>query len=286
MAAAEAPGRIRPATQDDVPAIRALLASHGNDGPIIYGDIVGPYVRHLIDHGRSLVSVAADEIVGFAAAVDTGRGRHLADLFVQIDRLGQGIGRPLLDAVLDGAVDRTTFASDDPRAMPLYIRAGMAPLWPGVYLEGTAGLLRRSAGSLPTEPASAARIADLEQAWTGEDRRLDHVFWASQVDADSFVVFDGGEAVGAGYARARQISPVRVLDRLVVRPDADPVPTTLSAIRRAARGGDVRLCVPGPNPVLGQLLDMGFRVEDRDTYMATRPDLIDPTRLLPNLGMR
>jgi GNAT superfamily N-acetyltransferase len=286
MAAAGAPGRIRPATVDDIPSIRSLLAGHGNDGPVIYGDIVGPYVRHLIDHGRSLVSVVDDEVAGFAAAVDTGRGRHLADLFVRPDRLGQGIGRPLLDAVLDGAVDRTTFASDDPRAMPLYIRARMAPLWPGVYLEGTAGLLRRSAAGLPTEPASAARIADLEQAWTGEDRRVDHVFWASQVDADSFVVVDGGEVIGAGYARARQISPVRVLDRFVVRPEADPVAATLSAIRSAARDGDVRLCVPGPNPVLGPLLEMGFRIEERDTYMATSPDLIDPTRLLPNPGMR
>jgi hypothetical protein len=38
MARSEVP--IRAATQDDVPSIRTLLASHGNDGPIVYGDIV------------------------------------------------------------------------------------------------------------------------------------------------------------------------------------------------------------------------------------------------------
>jgi GNAT superfamily N-acetyltransferase len=285
MAAEGAKGRIRPATQDDVPAIRALLASHGNDGPIIYGDIVGPYVRHLIDHGRSLVSVADGEVVGFTAAVETGRGRHLADLFVRPDRLGQGIGRPLLDAVLDGADQRSTVASDDPRALPIYVRAGMMPLWPTLYMEGAATGLTRSGPLLSTEPATAARIAEIERGWTGQDRLPDHAFWASQLDADPFVVLDGGEVVGVGYGRARQASPVRALDRLAIHPDADPLAPTLAGIVRAARDGTVLVCVLGPSPLVRPLLDAGFRIADRDTYMASRDDLIDPARLIPNPGM-
>jgi GNAT superfamily N-acetyltransferase len=278
--------KIRPATADDVAAIRALLASHGNDGPIVIGDTVGPYLRHLFDHGRSLVSIAAGEVVGFAAALDTGRGWHLADLFVRLDRLGQGIGRPLLDAVLAGAADRTTFASDDPRALPLYVRAGMTPRWPSLYVEGAVASLPASVGTLRTEPASPERIADLEHAWTGQDRRIDHEFLASQLDADSFVVLDDGEVVGAGHARARQASVLRALDRFLVHPDADPVSVTMAAIRRAGRSGGTLICVQGPSPVLRPLLDLGFRIPDRDTYMATDPDLFDPARLIPNPGIR
>jgi len=286
MAMGRAAPAIRPAALDDVPSIRAILASHGNDGPIVHGDVVGPYLRHLIEHGHTLVAADDGELVGFAATVDTGRGRHLADLFVRTDRLGQGIGRPLLDAVFEGAADRSTFASDDPRALPLYVRAGMSPLWPSIYLEGTAANLGESASGPRTEAATAGRIAGIELDWSGEDRRVDHGFWASQIEADSFVVLDAGAVVAAGHARARQASAVRVLDRLVVHPDAEPVGPTIAALRRAARDGPVFICVQGPSPVLRALLEAGFRVADRDTYMASRPDLIDPARLIPNPGMR
>jgi GNAT superfamily N-acetyltransferase len=277
---------IRSASHGDIPEIRAILASHGNDGPIVNGDIVGPYLRHLIDHGRTLVSVADSEVVGFGATVNTGRGWHLADLFVRLDRLGQGIGRPLLDAVFDGADERSTVASDDPRALPLYVRAGMTPLWPSLYMEGTVDGVRNSGPPLSTEAATATQIAEIELGWTGQDRRLDHEFWASQIDADSFSVVDRGKVVAVGHARARQASPVRALDRLVVHPDADPLAATLAGIIRAARDGAVLVCVMGPSPLVRPLLAAGFRVADRDTYMASRADLIDPARLIPNPGMR
>ena len=59
--------------------------------------------------------------------LDTGRARMLADLFVEPGRLGQGLGRPLLTALFEDAPVRATFASSDPRALPLYVRAGMTP---------------------------------------------------------------------------------------------------------------------------------------------------------------
>ena len=127
---------IREATEDDLPAIRAILAAHGNDGAIVIADVVGPYLRHLIAHGRARVAIEDGAVVGFGATVDAGGSGHLADLFVRADRLGQGIGRPLLDAVFGDAERRTTFASDDPRALPIYVRAGMRPFWASLYVEG------------------------------------------------------------------------------------------------------------------------------------------------------
>ena len=276
---------IRAATDDDVPGIRAVLAGHGNDGPVVIADVVGPYVRHLISRGMAQVAVDGESIVGFAAALDTGRSIQLADLFVHVDRLGQGTGGPLLDAALGPPRPRTTFASDDPRALPLYVRAGMMPLWASLYVEGSASSLPEPSRAVTTEPAQPDALAALELSWTGYDRSADHAFWATMADADLFVVRDGGEVAGFGCGRVRQQVATRVLDRLVIHPDADPVATTLAAVARAARGGPVTTCLLGPHPALRPLLETGFKVVDRDQCMASDPGLVDPTRLVPNPGM-
>jgi GNAT superfamily N-acetyltransferase len=276
---------IRRATLEDVPAIRVLLAAHDNDSPVTSVDIVGPYVRHLIRHAIALVTERDRELVAYGAAVDTGIARHLADLFVRADLLGRGIGRPLLASVMGDAPQRTTFASADPRAIPLYVRAGMAPLWPSFYLEGTAAALRAPGPSIRIEPADPARLASLERAWTGHDRSTDHLFWASQAEAEGFVVLDAGEATAFGYARARQVGVARTLDRLLVRPDGEPVRPTVAAIRHAGRGGAVMANVAGPSAVLPALLAAGFKITDHDQFMASDPGLVDPARLIPNSGM-
>jgi GNAT superfamily N-acetyltransferase len=276
---------IRTATTDDIPAIRSILAAHGNDGPIVTVDIVGPYVRHLVHHHRAMVSATGGDVLAFGAVVDAGVAVHLADLFVRPDLLGRGLGRPLLATLFADAPRRTTFASSDPRAVPLYVRAGMAPLWMCAYLEGAAGVLPAPPAAIDVDRAEPARLAALELAWTGVDRSVDHAFWGSQGEADSFVVAVDGAPAAIGHARARQAVPVRVIDRLLVRPGAEPVAPTLAALTRAARGGSVAAFVQGPSPVLRVLLDLGFVILDRDQYMASGPDLVDPSRLIPNPGM-
>ena len=281
------PVDLRPATEDDLPAIRAILAAHGNDGAILFGDIVGPYVRHLLTFGRARVAVEDGEIVGFGAAIDTGRAVHLADLFVRPDRLGMGIGRPLLAEVFGDAERRTTFASDDPRALPIYVRAGMLPLWASLYIEGPARLLPEPPPAISFRPMDAVALNEQERQWTGHDRAADWAHWTTQAGADNFAVVDGGAVVAIGTARTRQASPVRALSRLVVHPDTgvDPVPPTLAALRRAGGNGPVLAAVQGPSPVVRPLLEAGLRVVDRDQFMASEPDLIDPARLIPNSGM-
>jgi GNAT superfamily N-acetyltransferase len=278
---------IREATDDDLPAIREILAAHGNDGPIVVADVVGPYLRHLMAHGRARVADEDGSIVGFGATLDAGRSVHLADLFVRPDRLGQGIGRPLLDAVFGDAEHRTTFASDDPRALPIYVRAGMRPLWASLYVEGPSSRLPAPPAALMTRDATPDELAAFEEAWRGHGRLADWRHWAAQPAADTFVVLDGEVVVGIANGRARQAIAVRVLNRLVVHPDAgvDPVPVTLAALARAGREGIVLAAVPGPSPVVRPLLDLGFRIADRDQFMASEPDIVDPARMIPNPGM-
>ena len=81
------------------------------------------------------------------------------------------------------------------------------------------------------------------------------------------------------------MTDVRTLDRLLVRPGADPVAPILLALRRAGHGGRVQSVLPGPNPVLPVLLEHGFRIVDHDQYLASSPELVDPARRLPNPGM-
>jgi GNAT superfamily N-acetyltransferase len=276
---------IRPAALADLAAIRSILAAHGNDGPVVIGDVVGPYVAHLIGRGGARVALVDETIVGFGAAIDTGRSIHLADLFVDPARLGQGIGKPLLAAVLDGAERRTTFASEDPRALPLYVRAGMQPMWTSLYVQGPSAALPRRAAGPVAETATTDELAALERDWTGIDRSIDHAFWGTIPDGDGFVIRDGSAVAAFGYARTRQAVPIRVLDRLVIHPDADPVATSIAALDRAGRGGPVHVCLLGPHTVLRSLLEHGFRVVDRDVYLASDPAIVDPIRLVPNPGM-
>lgn len=298
MAASDArePAVIRDATLDDVPAIRAILAANGNDDPAgqLRGpDIVGPYVRHLVRRHRAMVSeLPGTGVVAFGAVADVGVSWHLADLFVQPSRLGQGIGRPLLGALYGDRWPRTTFASDDPRALPLYVRAGMAARWVVLYLRGGQEQARRAAadpraGALEVVDADPAELTALELAWTGADRTRDYELWASWPGADPFVVRDARGPVALGSGRDRQIGPAaRAVDRLVVRPGAEPVGPVLAAIARSVASGDrVEVSIPGPHPALPVLLELGFRVDDRDTYCAGPTDPLDPALRLVNGGL-
>jgi GNAT superfamily N-acetyltransferase len=286
---------IRAATPVDIPAIRAILAAHGNDDPPGERrgpDVVGPYVAHLVARHRVLVAETPEGVVAFGGVVDTGRSFMLSDLFVRPDRLGRGIGGPLLAALFEGCSPRVTLASDDPRALPLYVRAGLVPRWPALYLRADGSVASRAgvhAGAhlLETVDADPALLAALERDWTGADRPADHAFWAALPGADPFLVRDDAGPVAIGYGRDRQTEPdARTLDRLVVRPGAAPNGPVLAALARAAgRGATVDLCLPGPNPALRVLLDLGARVVDRDTYMAGPVDVVDPERLVPNNGM-
>ena len=278
-------GVIRVATPDDAPAIRAILAAHGNDGPVVTVDVVGPYVRHLIDRHRALVTVEDERVVAFGAVADAGVAHHLADLFVAPDRLGRGIGRPLLAALFGDAPRRTTFASGDPRALPLYVRAGMVPLWPLIGLRGAADSVPEPEPGIEVVGAEAGELSALEAAWSGHGRPIDHAYWGAAADSDPFLVLEWGRPVALGYARARQSAPVRVVARLVVRQDADPVGPALAAIRCAGGGGLVDVGVPGPSPVLPVLLRAGFRIDERDTFMASDATLVDPARLIPDGGL-
>lgn len=278
---------IRRAATDDIPAIETVLMAHDEQpfgsAPLEPG-AYDRYFRHLLARGTVVVAEAGDRVIGFGASVDTGRAVHLADLFLLPSELGRGLGARLLAAVLPEGRPRTTFASNDPRAMHLYVRAGMTPLWPSFYVLGSVG--RLPVGSEEIVDASPDDVARVEAGWTGIDRTADHRLWAEDPAGRTFLVRAGGRDVAAGRARRRVRGEGRWLQRLIVAPDADPVPAMVAGLRAGALpDGSIGTCVPGPSPILPILLAAGFRIADRDTFMASGADLIDPERSLVDTGI-
>jgi GNAT superfamily N-acetyltransferase len=270
---------IRPATDADIAAMIAIHDANDSPPPDAPAAVPGAresYFHHLLARARVLVADGGGDVVGFGAAVDTGRARHLADLFTVPDRAGDRIGGRLLEELFEDRWPRTTFASDDPRAMRLYVGAGMRPYWPNFYMVGDARRLPGPDG-LVVATASAGEVARIEAGWTGIDRSADHELWAARAGDRPIVVRarDGGP-VAVGHSRPQMRGAGRWLERVSVAPDAESAGPIVAAFRAGADDdGRIGGCLLGVNPALPVLLDAGFRIADRDTAMASDPSLID-----------
>jgi GNAT superfamily N-acetyltransferase len=281
---------IRPATTDDIQALEVVLVANETptpDEPPFPLGVQEPYLRHLVEDGTVAVAEVEGVVVGFGAAVFTGRTTHLADLFVLPAYHGRGLGGQLLRTVLGERWPRTTFSSDDPRAMPLYIRAGMAPLWPNLFLAGDPRELTVTDGATRTEEIAFDELVRIERGWYELDRSRAVPYWATLPSAQAFVVTGGrGKTVAATLIRRRLNGVGRWVDRAVVAPSVEPLDPLLAVMRIPGEPQElIGASVPGPSPVLPVLLGAGFRIKDRDTYMASDPTVVDPTRHLTNTGI-
>jgi hypothetical protein len=127
---------------------------------------------------------------------------HLAELFVRPDRLGRGIGGRLLTEVMAGTEERVTFASSDPRALPLYVRHGMRPVEPLLYLRGD----RRAVGLLPVagvsvEVVDPEDVVGLDSRASGRGRSEDLAFLSGRGPPHSCAAAAGRQWATASVAR-------------------------------------------------------------------------------------
>lgn len=205
-------------------------------------------------------------LTGYSGVRPVGGATMLTDLFVDPSRHGGGVGRALLDVALDGAGELLTFASRDPRAMSLYVRYGMVPRWPLLYLSGPAA----PRGPFVLDLVAPDEAAAAEKALNGRDRRPDYAFWAGFPGATGLVVRDGAAVVAAGAAGRGRVF------HLVTAEGRDPA-ATLAAAFGATRAERVALCLPGPHPALPSLLATGWRIDDLDHHLSSRPDLVSST---------
>ena len=274
---------IRPATRHDLPQIARILAANGE--PVELPGVEGyPYLEFLLERGRMAVSVVHGRVGGFVSVVRVGDASVVSDLFIDPARHGHGHGSALLAATLDEDGPRMTFSSGDPRALPVYVRAGMRPWWPNLYVQADPAALAR----LPADPAFVAEPATLEATTaaaltlTGIDRSADFAFYAAQPDAAGFVIRDAGAVAAVAWASRDDEGAGRQVDHASIARDADAGRAALAAFRAGAAGDQVWGCVPGPHPGLPALLGAGARIVDRDTYCTSDPGWLDPERILPN----
>ncbi len=272
---------VRPATDEDVAAIDVMLEGHDavSSAPPPRPGARAIRIRQLLKRGEVLIALIDGRVVGFGGTVDTGRAVHLTDLFVDRDYLGRGIGGTLLPPLFHDRWPRTTFASDDPRAIPLYIRAGMTPCWPSIYISADARFLPEAGAGFDAEPATAGQLSSIEAEWTGVGRSEDHAMWAERDGARPLIVRRAGAITAIAHSRNRTRGDGRWIDRLVVAPAADVASAAVAAMHYCVEPGrEIGACIPGPNPALAVLVRSGFRIVDGDTFMASEPDLVDPTR--------
>lgn len=240
------------------------------------------YLDHERSTGRLLVTVEAERVLGFGAVLPRGTVTHLGDLFIRPDRVGAGLGTALLRALLADAAERTTYASSDPRALPLYVRFGMEPWWPLLYLKGDrAAALRLPPDELALVPAGPDAVAELDRAVSGRTRPADFRFLAEAGAA----LLIAPSIRGYGSVRIVEVDGRR--EAFVAPAGAASVGESArlltALVRHAGERADVVHVPPfGPHPAVPALFAAGFQLEDRDTFMASRPTLIEPRCYVPS----
>jgi GNAT superfamily N-acetyltransferase len=287
--------RIRPATEADLWACAAIWwrCDYGVDAGIPDDPSLVSPLDHELATGTVLVAESDGDppIVGFGGIVVRSGVTMLADLFVDPRWHGRGVGGRLLAAVMGDRWPRHTFSSGHANALPLYVRAGMAPRWLALYLRGdpAATGLGEGGGVVVRAGADPQHLAALESAWGGPVRPEDHAHWAGRTGAIAMLIEgpDGGP-VGYAYADteghpgpAWQVPSMAVAPELDARRSLAAVAAVLGEL--AGRGvRSVGLVAPGPHPATIPLVRAGWRLEDRDIYAASGPELMDPERRLPD----
>jgi GNAT superfamily N-acetyltransferase len=250
---------VRDVDDSDHGPLGVLAAACGQTGPFSAQDPA--YVAAVADAGRFVVAADGDALVGFAGVVHRAAVAFLTDLFVLPSGQGRGAGSALLRTVWDGTSERATSSSTNAVALTSYVRWGLVPAWPLLYLE-VAGEAR----PWPDDVARSSRFpADL--GWP--------------VPSDDLLVLDVGRTAGAVLAHDTRGAAVL---RAEVEGTSDF--ELLLRAARAAAGADgvARLQVPGAHQGLDAAMVAGAVVVDTDVWCATPGaiDLWDPRAVLPS----
>jgi GNAT superfamily N-acetyltransferase len=288
---------IRLAQPGDLPAIYDIFYALevGDDPDVPPRPAMLPDYPHLLAHGELHVAEAGGEILGFAGVVLRGDIAYITDLFVREDRQSGKLGARLLRHALLPHAGRVRFtvSSTDPRALNLYVRAGLRPHWPNFLLRGHApslsGLLVGDVAAEPGEPGEPELLAwDAEVS--GRERAQDHAYWVREEGGVPLWFRRGGQTIGYGYVRLRagtfyyphaaRVGPVGARSAALA-----PVCVAAAVRWAASRAAVLRMDVPGPHPALAPLLEAGFRIAYVETLVASAAELFfDPQRYLGSGG--
>ena len=241
------------------------------------GDIP-PYLHHVLQTGTLYVAEQDGKILAFAGAITRGNISFLTDLFVLPSQQSGQLGKTLLRCVMpqDDLV-HCTMSSSDPRALALYIRAGMRPQWPHFALR-----LEKPRYKMPRAPDVEIIEADpgdpalvqWDAQISGRLRPVDHQFWVREEQALPLWFRRQGHIVGYGYVRLGTGSlndpQTCTLGPIGTSIPEDATACVLAAVNFALQKAEVlHIDLPGPHPCLAPLLESGFHISSFDTFVST-----------------
>ncbi|THJ10238.1 GNAT family N-acetyltransferase [Nocardioides sp.] len=168
------------------------------------------------DPGGSWVAEDASGVVGFASSARREEVWFLATFAVEPGRQGAGIGAPLLEVAVEYGRDCPRWmlsASDDPRALRRYHRAGLR-LHPQMTLTGTVdrSTLPAVSGVREGTPEDREWMDELDRRLRGGPHGPDH---DSLADSTSLVVT--AERSGYAYARPDHLAVLGARDATAAR---------------------------------------------------------------------
>jgi len=271
-ATAAAASRIITAALDDLAGRQGLPAF---DAP---EDHAVPTLSHIIetDGGRFCLACDGDRPVAFGAGLVRDAFSYCAGLFVLPEWQGQGLGRRLFEAALDGlpvAGGATALTSNaaNPVSNGLYARHGIYPQHALLVLCGPAAEVRaygaprrRGLDAEPLGPAHLGELREIDEAVLGFDRAPDHLWFLSRPDHPGWLLRRRGRAVAYAYLGgdhtegAGSVGPIAGL-----RPGDQAAALRFVVAELAARGQErATVVVPGPNLTAQRVLwESGFAFE-------------------------
>lgn len=227
--------------------------------------------RSLYEHlartaNRFWIAEADEQVIGFSRSILRDDHEELTELFVLPGQQSTGVGRELLSRALSSSCEkgRSIIASPDARALVLYIKTGVYPLFSLYYLGRkpekvtiTTDLTIRPLSASPEELEITGR---LDERLLGHRRTVDHQWLVA--DRKGYLYLRDNEPVGYGYV-GRWSGPFLLLDE-------DDFPAVLAhAESAAAEGGQERfgLEIPAINhAALDYLVSRKFKL---DSFVAT-----------------
>jgi ribosomal protein S18 acetylase RimI-like enzyme len=244
-----------------------------------------PHFEHLLktDPGGAWVVTIGGKVVGYSMGLTRGDVWFLAQLFVQPEVQGKGVGQKALDLAMDAGRKRgarvfSVVSSTSAVAQALYMRAGMFALGIGYRVKGPVDALL----ALP-EPSGNAkvvvdcrawdeRIAELDREVWGGARSDDHALYRRDVwgtENHAFALNRDGKLAGYGYVMADgHVGPFAAYD-----------PSDVPALMRMAgewlreRGvAEAFGYFLTTNPIaLRPLLDAGWKTNGWTFFLASEP---------------
>lgn len=287
---------IRSARESDLEAIYDVWyqtdVAPETAAPPARGDVPA-YLLHVLQTGTLLVAEQEGRVVAFAGAVTRAGITFLTDLFVHPHQQSADLGKALLQRALPFGLIHCTLSSSDPRALALYIRAGMAPQWPcfGLRLEQLSPSRQLASSDVEigeVQPEDLQTLMRLDAQHSGRYRPEDHAFWIREEQAVPLWFRREEHVAGYGYVRLRG-GTLWHPDACAIGPIGagsveDATACVLAAVRWAAeRARVIRIEVPGSHSCLVPLLEQGFRLTYADTFVSSAPaPFCDARRYIPS----